>query len=224
MRVFEGALPYRGMDVVPTWGGSMFEALMVPLFVPEEKWGKRSWGINHPLYVEGQIKHGLREAGYGFWGFSPSNNPSGGYREYGVDQLGMDGAGYTSDQERTSVDQPYGDCPGREGSPPPTEYGDGVVTPHASFLALRYKHNKAMKNLKAIKSSFDSYGRGGFFDAVAVRSGEVSKRYLSLDQGMIMAALGNELSGDNMRNYVARGSVKRKLRPLMRMERFSAAP
>ena len=197
---------------------------MVPLFVPEEKWGKRSWGINHPLYVEGQIKHGLREAGYGFWGFSPSNNPSGGYREYGVDQLGMDGAGYTSDQERTSVDQPYGDCPGREGSPPPTEYGDGVVTPHASFLALRYKHNKAMKNLKAIKSSFDSYGRGGFFDAVAVRSGEVSKRYLSLDQGMIMAALGNELSGDNMRNYVARGSVKRKLRPLMRMERFSAAP
>ena len=42
--VFEGALPYRGMKIVPTWGGSMFEALMVPLFVPEEKWGPRSWG------------------------------------------------------------------------------------------------------------------------------------------------------------------------------------
>ena len=48
VRVFEGALPYRGMQVVPTWGGSMFEALMVPLFVPEEKWGPRSWGDQPP--------------------------------------------------------------------------------------------------------------------------------------------------------------------------------
>ena len=109
---------------------------MVPLFVPEEKWGPRSWGLNHPLYVRGQIEHGLDEAGYGYWGFSPSNNPAGGYREYGVDALGLDGPGYTSDQERTTVDQPYGDC--RAGSPAPTTYGDGVVTPHASFLALRY--------------------------------------------------------------------------------------
>ena len=88
IRVFEGALPYRGMNIVPTWGGSMFEALMVPLFVPEEKWGPRSWGRNHPLYVRGQIEHGMDEAGYGYWGFSPSNNPAGGYREYGVDMLG----------------------------------------------------------------------------------------------------------------------------------------
>ena len=78
------------MNIVPTWGGSMFEALMVPLFVPEEKWGPRSWGRNHPLYVRGQIEHGMDEAGYGYWGFSPSNNPAGGYREYGVDMLGMD--------------------------------------------------------------------------------------------------------------------------------------
>ena len=126
------------MQIVPTWGGSMFEALMVPLFVPEETWGPRSWGVNHPLYVRGQIEHGMQEADYGYWGFSPSNNPAGGYREYGVDQLGMDGPGYTTDQERTAVDQPYEGCPGREGSPAPTSYGDGVVTPHASFLALRY--------------------------------------------------------------------------------------
>ena len=30
------------MKLIPTWGGSMFEALMVPLFVPEEKWGTKS--------------------------------------------------------------------------------------------------------------------------------------------------------------------------------------
>lgn len=222
VKVFEGALPYRGMQVVPTWGGSMFEALMVPLFVPEEQWGPRSWGVNHPLYVQGQIEHGLDEAGYGYWGFSPSNNPAGGYREYGVDQLGLDGAGYTSDQERTTVDQPYEGC--REGSPAPSEYGDGVVTPHASFLALRYAPDAALANLAKIRENFDAYGPGGFYDAVAVRSGQVSKHYLALDQGMVMAALGNALAGDDMRRYVSRGSVERSLKPLMQMEQFSAAP
>jgi hypothetical protein len=220
--VFEGALPYRGMHIVPTWGGSMFEALMVPLFVPEERWGPRSWGITHPLYVQGQIEHGLFEAGYGYWGFSPSNNPAGGYREYGVDQLGLDGAGYTSDQERTSVDQPYEGC--RAGSPEPTEYGDGVVTPHASFLALRYAPHAALANLARLRANFDAYGKGGFYDAVAVRSGQVSKRYLALDQGMIMAALGNALGDDDMRRYVSRGRFEDRLRPLMAMEEFSASP
>ena len=220
VRVFEGALPYRDLNVVPTWGGSMFEALMVPLFVPEETWGPKSWGVNHPLYVEGQIEHGMSEAGYGYWGFSPSNNPAGGYREYGVDQLGMDGAGYTSDQERTTVDQPYEGC--REGSPAPTEYGDGVVTPHASFLALRYAEDAALANLANLKEDFEAYGPGGFYDAVAVRSGQVSKKYLALDQGMIMAALGNRLAGDDMRDYVSRGAMEDHLRPMMRMEEFAA--
>jgi hypothetical protein len=220
--VFEGALPYRDVNVVPTWGGSMFEALMVPLFVPEETWGPRSWGINHPLYVQGQIEHGKDEAGYGYWGFSPSNNPAGGYREYGVDQLGLDGAGYTSDQERTSVDQPYEGC--RAGAPEPHEYGDGVVTPHASFLALRYAPGAALTNLAKLRRNFDAYGQGGFYDAVAVRSGQVSKRYLSLDQGMVMAALGNALADDDMRRYVSTGAFEERLRPLMAMEEFSAGP
>ncbi|RYU11808.1 glucoamylase family protein [Nocardioides iriomotensis] len=220
VRVFEGALPYRGLNVVPTWGGSMFEALMVPLFVPEEKWGDKSWAINHPLYVEGQIEHGMSEAGYGYWGFSPSNNPAGGYREYGVDQLGMDGPGYTSDQERTTVDQAYEGC--REGQPAPTSYGDGVVTPHASFLALRYAEDAAVQNLQNIKDDFDAYGPGGFYDAVAVRSGQVSKRYLALDQGMVMAALGNRLAGDSLRGYVSQGAMREHLEPMMRMEEFSA--
>jgi hypothetical protein len=199
----------------------MFEALMVPLFVPEEKWGPRSWGKNHRVYVRGQIEHGLEDAQYGYWGFSPSNNPAGGYREYGVDALGMDGPGYTSDQERTDWEQPYTDC--RAGEPAPTadQYGDGVVTPHASFLALRYAPQEALANLAEIRRDFDAYGPGGFYDAVAVKSGQVSQRYLSLDQGMIMAALGNALAGDDMRRYVSRGAMEQKVRPLMEQEVFA---
>ena len=222
--VFEGALPYRGSDIVPTWGGSMFEALMVPLFVPEERWGPQSWGVNHPLYVRGQIQHGLDDAQYGYWGFSPSNNPAGGYREYGVDALGLDGPGYTTDQERTDWDQPWPGCREGEPAPTPADYGDGVVTPHASFLALRYAPDAALENLSKLRADFDAYGRGGFYDAIAVKSGQVSKRYLSLDQGMVMAALGNALAGDDMREYVASGALEDELRPLMEQEVFSAAP
>jgi hypothetical protein len=94
--VFEGAYQYENFRVVPGWGGSMFEALMPALFVPEEKWGPRSWAINHPLTVAAQIHHGLVDAGYGYWGFSPSNIPEGGYNAYGVDAIGMNPEGYPS--------------------------------------------------------------------------------------------------------------------------------
>ena len=113
----------------------------------------------------------MDEAGYGYWGFSPSNNPDGGYREYGVDALGMDEAGYTSDQQRTDWSQAnvVEGCPdSRAGEPAPTEYGDGVVTPHASFLALRYAKGPALANLAKLKRNFDAYGPGGFYDAVEV--------------------------------------------------------
>src|SRR3954453_18948102 len=56
--VFEGAYPYDGMRVTPSWGGSMFEALMPALFVPEEQWAPSLWGVNHPVTVESQIHHG----------------------------------------------------------------------------------------------------------------------------------------------------------------------
>ena len=224
VRVFEGAYDYRGMKLVPTWGGSMFEALMVPLFVPEERWGPRSWGITHPLYVQAQIEHGLTEARYGYWGFSPSSDPTvpDGYREYGVDPIGMNPDGYSSDVQRTTVDAGYGSC--RPAQPPPSSYGDGVVTPHASFLALRYAPRESLRNLSALRHDFDAYGRGGFYDAVDVGTAAVAKRYLSLDQGMVMAALGNALTHDSVRSYVARGELRQVVRPLMAMERFTASP
>jgi hypothetical protein len=225
--VWEGTYEYRGMQMVPTWGGSMFEALMVPLFVPEEEWGTQSWALNHPTYVQAQIEHGMDEAGYGYWGFSPSNNPAGGYREYGVDQIGMEPNGYSSDQERTTVDEGYILEDGtvcRPPQPPPASYGQGVVTPHASFLALRYAPDAALANLANLRSDFDAYGAGGFYDAINVTTGQVNKRYLSLDQGMVMAALGNALGGDVLRKPFEQGPMAQRVAPLMRMEEFLLAP
>src|SRR5215204_5834986 len=216
--VFEGHYTYRGMNIVPSWGGSMFEALMVPLFVPEEEWGPRSWGINHPLYVRAQIEHGLQEAGYDYWGFSPSNNPAGGYREYGVDPIGMEPNGYTSDEERTTTDYGFDAC-----RPPVAQapFGQGVVTPHASFIALRWAREAALANLAKLRTTFPaSYGPGGFYDAVNVKTGQVSLYHLALDQGMIMLAIANELKNDRERSYIEKALAP--IKPLIAQEEFTA--
>jgi hypothetical protein len=223
--VFEGAYPYDDQLVVPTWGGSMFEALMVPLVVPEEDWGPDSWAVTHPLYVEAQIEHGLDEAEYGYWGFSPSSDPMvlNGYREYGVDAIGMEPNGYTSDVERTLYDAGFEGCrPPVEGQTDP-EYGQGVVTPHAAFLALDFDFDATMANLAALEADFPGlYGPGGFKDAVNVATGQYADRYLSLDQGMVIAAIANELRNDRLQRYFSRGIVEQSLAHLMAMETFGA--
>ena len=214
IRVFEGHYRYRGMRIVPSWGGSMFEALMVTLFIPEESWAPRSWGINHPLYVRAQIEHGLQEARYGYWGFSPASNPEGGYREYGVDALGTDPHGYTSYND---------DARARGGTTPsPGRIRHGVVTPHASVLALRFAPRQAMDNLAKLRESFPIYGEYGFMDSVNVSRGVVSDMVLALDQGMIMAAIANALADDAMRRAFCDGPFERALRPLMEQEAFTA--
>jgi hypothetical protein len=223
--VFEGAYPYAGMLVTPSWGGSMFEALMPTLFVPEERLAPKSWGINHPATVRAQIHHGLEEADYGYWGFSPSNTPEGGYAAYGVDGIGMDPGGYPSNEDGTTIDHGFAGCPGRDSQPdpPPSAYTNGVVTPHAAFLALRFAPDAALANLGSLAHDFPKlYGRWGFRDSVNVDTGTVSNSYLSLDQGMIMAAIGNALGDDFLREAFTTRDVERTLRRVIGMEQFGA--
>ena len=218
--VYEGAYRYRGFQLVPSWGGDMFEALMPDLFVPESAWGPRSWRVNHPLTVRAQIEHGLAEAGYGYWGFSPASNPAGGYSTWGVEAVGMNPDGYYSDEESTNLDLGFGDC--RPATNPDPAYGDGVVTPHAVFLALPYAKDAALADLAKLKADFPVYGDGGFYDAVAVRSGRVAATYLSLDQSMVLAQLGNVLTGDLHEAFGSYGQNERRLRPVIGQEVFSA--
>jgi Putative glucoamylase/Protein of unknown function (DUF3131)/RTX calcium-binding nonapeptide repeat (4 copies) len=224
--VYDGSLPYNGTLVTPSWGGSMFEALMPALFVPEERWAPGSWGANHPLVTAAQIHHGLVEAGYGYWGFSPANIPEGGYRTYGVDGIGSDSGGYPSNNDGTTIDHGWEGCPGRPAlpDPPPSAYTNGVVTPHAAFLALRYAPQQALANLQRLERDFDIYTPLGFLDSVNVDTGVTSSSYLSLDQGMIMAAIGNALDADVLRRAFATSDFERELRPVIGVEEFSASP
>lgn len=122
----------------------------------------------------------------------------------------------------TNYDVGFGDC--RPATNPNPTYGDGVVTPHASFLAMMHEPNEAFANLAGIERDLKAYGRGGFFDAVAVRSGQVARRYLSLDQAMVMGAVGNVLCHDVIRLAFSTPAVERALRPVIGAEEFGASP
>ena len=178
-----------------------------------------SWGVNHPLYVRAQIHHGLEEAGYGYWGFSPSNNPDGGYREYGVDAIGMDADGYTSDQERTLVDR------GFEGCREPARRAPTALRPrrrHAARVVPRARLRDARRRSRTSRScaaTSTSTAPGGFYDAVDVGTGKVSRYYLALDQGMVMAAIANELGHDRLQRYLAPRARAARSSRCSRMER-----
>jgi hypothetical protein len=224
--VYDGAYPYNNSLVTPSWGGSMFEALMPSLFVPEEVWGAASWRQNHPLTVDAQIDHGLNVAQYGAWGFSPSNTPEGGYSAYGVDAIGMDPNGNPSNEDGTLVDHGFPGCPGRDPQPdpPPSAFTNGVVTPHAAFLALRYRPAQTMADLKTLEAIPHMYGRWGFRDSVNMTTKHPSGSYLSLDQGMIMAAIGNALAGDVLRQAFADRQMRNAIRPVLGVEEFNTRP
>lgn len=160
-------------------------------------------------------EHGTEEAGYGYWGFSPANVPEGGYQEYGVDAIGMRVDGYASNTDRTCV---------RHGEPlpPASAYTNGVVTPHASFLALPHARGEAVANLQALAGDFGAYDdRYGFRDSVNVGTGRVSDYVLALDQGMIAAALAQELRPGLLRRAFRSGGFASRVRPLLAKERFS---
>jgi len=212
VKVFEGSYEYRGVRIVPSWGGSMFEALMVPLFVPEDAWAPRSWGLNHPHYVQAQRAHGLEEAGYGYWGFSPAASPRGGYQVYGVNALGTSTGGYLSYEVGPPV-------PARSGTPA-TRLTHGIVTPYASFLALRYAPHEAVANLRALCKEFPIYTPIGFLDSVDVSTGLASGCILAVDQGMIMAAIANALADDAMQHAFSDGPIEQAIRPLVAQEEF----
>lgn len=116
--------------------------------------GPGSWRQNHPFTVDAQIDHGLRVAGYGARGFSPSNTPEGGYGAYGVDLAGMDPAGMPSNEDGTLVDHGFAGCPDRPAQPDPPQsaYTNGVVTPHAAFLAPRSRPAPAISNLAHLEA------------------------------------------------------------------------
>jgi hypothetical protein len=176
---------------VPSWGGSMFEALMPTLLVDEAQHAPKSLGANDGIHASVQRRYALEELGYKVWGLSPSATPVGdGYTEYGAKVLGARG------------------------------YDAGAVTPHASALALSVTPEAAIANLRTLAQLYDIYGEYGFYDAVDPRSGAVAYKYLTLDQSMLFIALANYLNDHCIQKHFASDPIMQKALPIIGDEDF----
>jgi hypothetical protein len=138
----------------------------------------------------------------------------------------MDPNGNPSNEDRTLVDHGFAGCPGRNAvpDPPRSAYTNGVVTPHAAFLALRFRPAATTRDLARLQAIPGMYGKWGFRDSVNMTTRHPSDGYLSLDQGMIMAALGNALGDDVMRADFATDDVSRAIRPVLGVEEYNTSP
>ena len=178
------------------------------------------------LTVRAQIYHGMTEAGYGYWGFSPVEHARGRLRAPTASTaIGMDPNGGTSNEDNTLIDHGFAGCPGAPGrSPtrrrPRTRTASSPRTPRSSPCATpRARRRDNLRRLRA-RLPRHLYAKWGFRDSVNVRPGAVSGAYLSLDQGMIMAALGNALGDDVLRRAFADRDLERNLRPVIGVEQF----
>lgn len=187
-----GHYRWEETDFVPSWGGSLFEALMPTLVLDEIRHAPESLGHNDQVHSLIHRRMALEKLHYPVWGMSPSSTPgSQTYSEYGVRPLGV--AGYPS----------------------------GVVTPHAAALALYTDPESAIKNLRRLAEDFALYGDFGFYDAVNPLTGEISMNYLCLNQAMILIALANHLTHGAVQKHFAADPIIRNILPLLRIERFA---
>lgn len=199
--VVEGHYSYDGIDYVPSWGGSVFEALMPNLVVPEVADAPQAFGANDVDYLRATIAYDTQTLGYKVWGLSPSSTPddTGGYSAYGSQELGTDAS--------------------------TTDYLQTAVTPHASFLALDVLPQAAYQNIQQLLESYPQvYGPYGFYDALDPATGAVGHRYLVLDQSMILTALNNVLDDGPMQRRFMNDPVGRVDALYLKAEQMSVPP
>ena len=220
--VYEGPYDYRGMHIVPTWGGDMFEALMPDALRARGALGRRARGASTTRCTCARRSSTASTRRATATGASrpattrrAATAPTASTRSAWAD-------GYPSNEDDTFVDHGFGDC--RPAEARPAAVGLHQRRRHAARLvpgpALRAAGRAGEP--RQLRSHFAVYGKGGFYDAVNVQTGQVARSYLALDQGMVMAAAANALSGDRLRGFFAQGAIEQRIRPLLAMEQFTA--
>jgi hypothetical protein len=194
VKYFGGYYKWKDYLYVPSWGGSLFEALMPTLVLDEKNLAPESLGKNDYVHAKIHVEYALDELKYPVWGMSPSSVPEGGYSEYGVAVLGSKG------------------------------YKPGVVTPHVTGLAVKFIPQEAIANFRNLIELYDIYGEYGFYDAVTVKTGLVAYKYLALDQGMLFGGLVNYLTGDSLVKYFMQDPIAQNALKVLTSEKLFDPP
>ena len=122
--VFDGAYPYNGTRVTPSWGGSMFEALMPTLFVPEERWGPRQLGRQPPAERARADPPRADRGRLRLLGLLARQHPRGRLRRPTASTpSAWTRTAYPSNKDRTLVDHGFPGCPGRDPQARPAALG-----------------------------------------------------------------------------------------------------
>jgi cyclic beta-1,2-glucan synthetase len=169
----------NGSRALLSWSGTMFEYLMPSLFLNEGQGTLLDQSCM--AAVQHQIRYGRNQktpwgiSESGFYHFDSNMNYQ--YRAFGVPGLGLK-RGLEEDQ---------------------------VITPHASFLALKYAPQAAVDNLQRLVA-LGAYGHYGFYEALDYTHTRIGagnnfgliRSYMAHHQGMILLALANYLLGSPM--------------------------
>ncbi len=89
-----------------------------------------------------------------------------------------------------------------------------------TFLAAEYAPDAAQENVKALRD-LDAYGKYGFYDSVNVETGTVTKKYITANQGMTVAAIANHVKYGGLREYFHRDAIGGGPEDLLSTESFS---
>lgn len=181
----QGSASYGGITVDKVnWDGSYFTYAAPPLFIRE----------NGTAYGKGTTDAATRaqmlyasDMGYPVWGISDCfDSLSGGYVLRGA--------------------------PPRGSGSPATDPDTGLITPHASALALVTSYaGQASTNLQTMAALYPSaYNASyGFLDSIQLPSGQASYRFSALDQEWIFLSLMNHFNSTIWKHFYMNGNVSR---------------
>ena len=193
--VFEGHYTFDQIKFVPTFDGSLYQALAPDLVFPEQTAAPDSLGLNdrNTALAQGAYAAG---GGSSVWGWAPASTPGADpkYTNYGVPEL-------ASDQGTVN---------------------DAAVTPYAAFLALPVIPQQADADIARLVADYPSlYTRYGFLDSVSPQSGQTADRYMTVSQLTILMAVDDAVDHDRLQGYIGGSSYERVLAPYFGLERFS---
>jgi len=196
-RVFEGHYTYDGITFVPTFDGSLYQALAPDLVFPEQRLAPSSLGTNDRNTALAQAAYGLSVRAP-IWGWGPATAPGPlKYRNYGVPDLASD-QGFVA---------------------------HAVVAPYAAFLALPIIPAQAYSDIAKMLLTYPAlYTRYGFLDSVDIQDGQIAARYMAASQMAILMSIDDAVDGGRLQTYVDGSSYEERLAPYMAMEKYSIAP
>ncbi|REH32998.1 uncharacterized protein DUF3131 [Kutzneria buriramensis] len=194
--IFEGHYSFDRIKFVPTFNGSMYQALAPAMVVPEQTLAPESLGLNNRNSALTQGAYAQFRAKTPVWGWSAATSPTGKqrYTNYGATALAIN----------------QGEVP------------DDVTTPSAAFLALPVIPELAFANIKQFISSFPMvYNQYGMLDGVVARKGDLAPRFMAISQTIILMAIDNAVDHDQLQGYFGASSYSKALFPYLSMERYS---